>query len=70
MLQVVSPRTKSKSAKVAVVKVSPSTEKAIREGVEAIRRGEAHTLSREELDRWAETGEFPRSWDVAPTSRA
>ena len=60
---------RSKPAEAALAKLSPSTEKAIREGTEAIRRGESSTLTREELDRWAETGEFPQAWLVPPTSR-
>jgi hypothetical protein len=51
-----SPRAQAKQVMVALVKVSPETERAIREGVEAIQRGESRTLSREELDRWGGDG--------------
>jgi hypothetical protein len=54
---------------VELVKVSPATEQAIREGVQAIQRGgETRALTRAELDRLAETGQWP--WrDEPPTSK-
>ena len=65
-----SPRARSKPVKVELVMVSPATEQAIREGVQAIQRGgETRALTRAELDRLAETGEWP--WrDEPPTSKA
>jgi hypothetical protein len=65
----VSPRARAKPVKVELVKVSPATEQAIREGLQAIQRGETHELTRAELDRWAETGEWPAWLDEPPTSR-
>ncbi len=63
-----SPRARPEPVKVELVKVSPATERAIREGVRAIQRGgNTRALTRSELDRLAETGEFP--WrDEPPTS--
>jgi hypothetical protein len=64
------PRARPKPVKVELVKVSPATERAIREGVQALQRGGAtRALTPAELERLAETGEWP--WhDERPTSKA
>jgi hypothetical protein len=42
----------------------PADEEAhVRAGIEAAERSETRALTREELDRWAETGELPEQTD-------
>jgi hypothetical protein len=46
----------------------PADEEAhVRAGIEAGERGETRALTREELDRWAETGELPEQIDECDT---
>ena len=42
-----------------LVKPAPQDEADVRAGLEEAERGEAVELTKEELERWAETGEWP-----------
>lgn len=42
-----------------LVRLPPDEEAHVRAGIEAAERSETRALTREELDRWVETGELP-----------
>jgi hypothetical protein len=46
-----------------LVRLPAHDEAHVRAGIEAGERGETRALTREELDRWAETGELPEQTD-------
>jgi hypothetical protein len=45
------------------IRLVAEDEEHLRAGIEAAERGETRPLTREELDRWVETGELPEHLD-------
>jgi hypothetical protein len=46
-----------------LVRIPADEEAHVRAGIQAAELGETRALTREELDRWAETGELPEQTD-------
>jgi hypothetical protein len=63
----VAPRTRPLATASSRVVTLPAT---VRVGLEEVQRGEAIALTEAELDRWAETGEFPERVDKWAASLA
>ena len=70
---VMRPRANSQPAAPEQGELSQETEASIRSGIEAADRGETVAMTRAELDRWAETGDFPdriEQWAASFVSRS